>query len=175
MTIQQSPKNENPSTERDRLFAAIGRIVVNFQQIELCVSEALAQALGLPSLENRYIVQASMSFRQKVDLLMELLNRTTDHDFTCSTPLARRALGAAEEFRNGVVHAFWGIDGMGKWIRTKSTLKGKHGFALKTTEADINFLEEASDALVTVRHWEFKNDDSLQIAIDVFSKYHGQA
>lgn len=161
--------------DADRLFAVIGRIVVNFQQVELWVSEALAQALGLSTLENRYVIQAAMSFRQKVDLLMELIGRTTDHDLPCSPAKARQALAAAEEFRNGVVHAFWGTDGMGKWMRTKPSLKGKHGFALRTTDADISFLEEAADAIATVRDWEFEDDDALQTAIQVFRKYHGQA
>ncbi|MBI3228721.1 MAG: hypothetical protein HYZ45_00580 [Burkholderiales bacterium] len=161
--------------ETQRLFAAIGKIVVRFQQMELWVSEALAGALELPTLENRYVIQAAMGFRQKVDLLMELIGRKEKHGLPCSLAKARQALSVAEEFRNGVVHAFWGYEGLGKWSRSKSSLKGKHGYVLRSTEADVSFLEDAADALKTITEWEFNDDASLQKAIDFLGKYHGQA
>lgn len=171
-------KNEHTNNlvaETDALFNVIGRVVVKFQQIELWVSEALAVQLGFPALENRYVFQAAMSFRQKVDLLMELLNRKSKRTFPCSISVAQRALGAAEEFRNGVVHAFWGVNGLGKWERVKPSIKGKHGFVLRTKEADLMYLEKAVAALATVRDWEIKDDTSLQEAIEIFTMYHGQA
>lgn len=125
----------NLVAETDALFNVIGRVVVRFQQIELWVSEALAVQLGFSALENRYLLQAAMSFRQKVDLLMELLNRKFDSGLPCSISVAQRALGAAENFRNGVVHAFWGVNGLEKWERAKPSIKGKHGFVLRTKAA----------------------------------------
>lgn len=175
LPMQPSASSVTLISETDRLFAVIGRIVVSFQQIELWVSEALSEALGLSAMENRYVVQSAMSFRQKVDLLMELLARSVDLELPCSLPVARRALGSAEEFRNGVVHTFWGIGGMGKWVRTKPSLKGKHGFVLRTSEADLPYLEEAADALTVARDWEIEDDNALSSAIEVFSRYHGQA
>lgn len=163
------------AAETDALFNVIGKVVVRFQQIELWVSEALAVQLGFSTLENRYLFQSAMSFRQKVDLLMELLNRKSGNDLPCSISVAQRALGVAEDFRNGVVHAFWGVNGLGKWERTKPSIKGNRGFVLRSKAADLRYLEKAVEALATVRDWELHDDAKLQAAIDVFSLCHGQA
>ena len=61
--------------DKNRLFTAIGSVVVRFQQIELWQSEILAKQLALDVLNDRYVLMASMSFKQKIDLLMVLCKR----------------------------------------------------------------------------------------------------
>jgi hypothetical protein len=152
--------------DRDRLFAVIGRIVVQFQPIELWLSEALASQIGMKALDDRFTVIAAMSYRQKVDLLFALVPRTEKTIPSGDFGLARRALNVAEEYRNTVVHSVWSVAN-GTWVRSKSTLRTKAGFSLKHVEVDIDQMEAAAAALRTVMEWEMRQAADLENAISL--------
>lgn len=157
------------ATERDQLFAAIGHIVVNFQQVELWLAEALTSVLSLKVLEDRHIISSSMSFRQKVDLMAELYPRKKTHYYGVEIKLIKKALHTAEEFRNRIVHSVWSVESPGKWVRVKSNIKGRNGFSLVTTAASIAHLEAAAKALLIIREWELSDAESLESAISILS------
>lgn len=84
--------------DQTRLFRAIGHIVVRFQDMELWVSEILAELFNLEPLNDRYAVMSAMSFRQKVDLMVTLYPRMWGNKLNVDIDLVRRALFTAEEF-----------------------------------------------------------------------------
>ncbi|HZW11979.1 MAG TPA: hypothetical protein VFF81_02145 [Noviherbaspirillum sp.] len=153
----------------DHLLKAIGDVVVSFQQIELWISEALAKDLGLKVLEERYLVLSAMSFRQKVDLLMELFPRKRMHMRGVDMALVRKAFRAAEEYRNTIVHSVWAVDGDRGWTRNKGSLRKKSGFSVVSETAQVEALEAAAAALRTVRDWEIAEAQQLEDAIRVLS------
>ncbi|WP_297808595.1 hypothetical protein [uncultured Methylophaga sp.] len=157
------------AAEQDQLFAAIGHIVVNFQQVELWLAEALTSVLSLRVLEDRHIISSAMSFRQKVDLMAELYPRKKTHEYGVEIKLIKKALNTAEEFRNRIVHSVWAVEFPGKWVRVKSNIKGRNGFSLVTTPASIAHLEAAAKALLTIREWELTNTENLESAISILS------
>lgn len=151
--------------EQDRLFVAIGRVVVNFQQMELWLAEALTSVLELHVLEDRHLVSSSMSFRQKVDLLAVLYERKKVRCPSANIELVKKALYAAEEFRNRVVHSLWAVD-QGEWVQIKASLRSKSGFDLMTNSVDITQLEAAAAALVIIKEWEIRDESMLRGALD---------
>ncbi len=151
--------------DRDRLFAAIGHVVVSFQQAELMVSEILAGLLGLDLLQDRYAVMSAMSFRQKVDLLATLFPTKAKNHSGADIEQARRALYAAEEFRNRVVHSVWAVcESEGTWIREKGNLKGRKGFSKQSVNVDIAELEAAAESIRVIKDWYFVSSTSLEAA-----------
>ena len=163
------------TAERDRLFAAIGCVVVNFQQVELWLAESLASVLSLKVLEDRHVISSAMSFRQKVDLVAELYPRKKTHDQGVEMKLIKKALYTAEEFRNRIVHSLWAVESPGKWVRIKGSIKGKDGFSLLTTAANISQLEAAATALLAIREWELNDAATLQAAIGVLGNQYADA
>ena len=169
---------ETPSlttVERERLFAAIGHVVVNFQQVELWLAESLASVLSLKVLEDRHVISSAMSFRQKVDLVAELYPRKKTHHHGVEMKLIKKALYTAEEFRNRIVHSLWAVESPGKWVRIKGSIKGKDGFSLLTTAANISQLEAAATALLAIREWELNDAATLQAAIGVLGNQYPDA
>ena len=153
------------TAERDQLYSVIGRIVVNFQQVELWLSEALSSVLSLKSLEDRHTILSAMSFKQKVNLMAELYPRKNTHAYGVEMKLIKKALNTAEEFRNRIVHSIWAVEVPGKWVRVKGNIKGKNGFNKVTIAANIPHLEAAADALLIIREWELNKTESLEVAI----------
>lgn len=167
--INMSPQSQL-SEDTDRLFRAIGRVVVQFQLLELWVAEALSSKLSMKSETDRHLISASMSYRQKVDLLFELYARHGQPSSTFNHVIAKKALISAEEFRNRIVHSLWSVQGEPRqWARTKANLRGRDGFALKTSPAKANFLEEAASAMNKIRAWEEVNESELNEAIRLLS------
>lgn len=163
------------ASERDRMFSAIGHIVVNFQQVELWLAEILASVLSLRVLEDRHVISSAMSFRQKVDLVVELYPRKKVHDQGVEMSLIKKSLYAAEEFRNRVVHSLWAVHAPGKWVRIKSSIKGRRGFALSTSAVNVGQLEVAAAALLVIREWELIDAVSLQEAVDALGNQNSDA
>lgn len=149
---------------RDRLFRAIGATVVEFQFVELWVAEALTGLLQLKVLEDRHVVLAAMSYKQKVDLLCELFPRKRKHEQGVAMTVARGALYSAEEYRNKIVHSVWAVEGDKGWVRTKGSIKRKDGFALATDGANLRALEAGVVALKMIRDWELLDEKRLRHA-----------
>lgn len=161
------------SEDTDHLFRAIGRVVVQFQLLELWVAEALSSKLSMKSENDRHLVSAAMSYRQKVDLLFELYARHGQPSSSFNHVIAKKALVTAEEFRNRIVHSLWSVKGEKgeprQWVRTKANLRGRDGFVLKASPAQANLLEEAASAMTKVRAWEEGNESALNEAIRLLS------
>jgi hypothetical protein len=89
------------------IYSGIGKIIVTFQQIEMWLSQVLTGMLLLKDKTDQHLVSAAMSYRQKVDLMVELYNkRKPKFGGAASLATIRKALCTAEEFRNRIVHSF---------------------------------------------------------------------
>lgn len=165
--------------DSERLFSAIGRVVVAFQLLELWVAEALSAALNMSSEDDRHLVSAAMSYKQKVDLLFELYARHGTSNPRVKVAITKRAMLAAEEFRNRVVHSVWavtpGVESSKHWVRTKASLRGRSGFELTRRLAQAKLLEEAATAMNHVRAWEEGNENELLEAIKTLSSLEPDA
>lgn len=182
----QGPRNAlNPHSLRmttsnlvdqtDALFRAIGQTVVRFQQVEQWLAEELALLLRMRDKEDQYLVSAAMSFKQKVDLLVEIFpKRSVRHPRlpVVNIDEVRKALYAAEEFRNRVVHSFYAVEcgDSSKWIRMKGSLRGRAGFSLNSVDANIKTFDECNGALAVIREWSLKEPEILRAAIAVLNK-----
>lgn len=166
MTISESSSLQDNSA---RLFCALGRVVVTFQLLELWVAEALSKSLGLLELDDRHLVSAAMSYRQKVELLIELYARHGQPNPAVTLDITKRALLVAEEFRNRAVHSVWAVRESNNWVRMKSSLRGKNGFDLRIRPAEVSLLEDASNAMNEIRAWEFCDESQIIRAIHVLS------
>ena len=128
--------------------------------------------------EDQYLVSAAMSFKQKVDLLVEIFPRRTERhpklpkiDITD----ARKALYAAEEYRNRVVHSFYAVEcgeDSSRWLRMKGSLRGSRaGFSLNSVEANVHIFEECNDALAIIREWGLKEPEIIRMATATLVKH----
>lgn len=156
--------------QTDRLYMAIGRVVVEFQFVENITAECLASLMRMRGHEDQQRVAAAMSFRQKVELLCDLYPRRKDAQWPdVEIGIARKSLFAAEEFRNAVVHSFWHVSGLDalKWMRSKSTLRTSAGLKITAGEANMACIESGSKALYMVRDWYLGDSVSLKKASKV--------
>lgn len=152
-----------------RLFHAIGHAVVLFQQVEQWLAEELAILLRMREREDQYLVSAAMSYKQKVDLLVELYPKRRNARLPeVDISSVRRALYAAEEYRNRVVHSFWAVEcgDTSRWKRIKGSLKGRKGFSMHSTDADIRSLEECNEALQIICQWSVSTSEELALATE---------
>ena len=168
----------NLAEQTEALFRAIGHAVVRFQQVEQRLAEELALLLRMREREDQYLVSAAMSFKQKVDLLVEIFPRRTERhpklpkiDITD----ARKALYAAEEYRNRVVHSFYAVEcgeDSSRWLRMKGSLRGSRaGFSLNSVEANVHIFEECNDALAIIREWGLKEPEIIRTATATLVKH----
>lgn len=163
------------SLQTEKLHAAIGCVVVQFQFVESIVAECLASLVRMREQEDIHRISAAMSFRQKVDLLCDIYPSRKHVQWPdIDIRVTRKSLFAAEEFRNAVVHSFWHIAGMApKWMRTKATLRTSAGLKVASGEADITCLESGARAIYTVRDWYLGDSAALDSAAKVLKKCTG--
>ena len=162
--------------QTDALLRAIGHTVVRFQQVEQWLAEELALLLRMREKEDQYLVSAAMSFKQKVDLLTEIFPRRAErHPNLPQVEVVdvRKALYAAEEYRNRVVHSFYAVEcgDSSKWVRMKGSLRGRAGFSLNSVDANVQIFEECNSALGVIRDWSLKEPEALREATAVLVKH----
>ncbi|MFZ2277409.1 MAG: hypothetical protein WAW39_06410, partial [Prosthecobacter sp.] len=119
------------------------------------------------------IVASAMSYRQKVDLMVELhKKRNPKYGGTASLHTIRRALFTAEEFRNRIVHSFWAIEcgETDRWVRIKASLRGKSGLNIISKNAEYLDFEECDKALMKIREWMIASEEGLVSAIQILEK-----
>ena len=152
--------------ETNRLYMAIGRSVVMFQSIEYTLGDILRSILQMREPEDRHRIVAAMSFRQKVDLVSDIYPaRKKPLMPTVEMEYARKALMAAEEFRNSVVHSFWFVDlDSEHWVRSKPSLRSRQGLKLTLDKANIESIENGNKALCKVSLWYLGMSNELQAA-----------
>lgn len=166
----------NLLNQTDALLRAIGYTVVRFQQIEQWLAEELALLLRMREKEDQHLVAAAMSYKQKVDLLVEIFPRRTERPPNLpkvEVADVRRALYAAEEYRNRVVHSFYAVEcgDSSKWIRMKGSLRGRGGFSLNSVNANVQIFEECNNALGVIREWSLRDPETIREATAVLDKY----
>jgi hypothetical protein len=166
----------NLSDQTEALYRAIGHTVVRFQQVEQWLAEELAVLLRMREKEDQYLVSAAMSFKQKVDLLVEIFpRREARHPNLPKVDVAdvRKALYAAEEFRNRVVHSFYAVEcgDPSRWVRMKGSLRSRAGFSLNSVDANVHIFEECNKALGVIREWSLKEPEAVRAATATLSKH----
>jgi hypothetical protein len=119
--------------------------------------------------DDQYLVSASMSYRQKVDLIVQIYPRKPNRLKTLpplDIDVARKALYAAEEYRNRVVHSFYAVEcgDTNRWVRIKGSLRGRAGFSLNSTEVNVQIFNECNEALHVIRGWMLETDERLTSA-----------
>lgn len=116
-----------------------------------------------------------MSFKQKVDLLVETFPRRAERHPKfpkVDVTEVRKALYAAEEYRNRVVHSLYSVEcsDSPKWVRMKGALRGRAGFSLNSVDANVQIFEECNNALGVIREWSLKTPEALSEATAVLNK-----
>ena len=162
--------------QTEALFRAIGHTVVRFQQVEQWLAEELAVLLRMREKEDQYLVSAAMSFKQKVDLLVEIFPRRAErHPKLPKVDVAdvRKALYAAEEFRNRVVHSFYAVEcgDPSRWVRMKGSLRSRAGFSLNSVDANVHIFENCNEALGVIREWSLKEPEAIRAATTTLTKH----
>lgn len=142
LTFVKHMSESNLVDQTDALLRAIGHTVVRFQQVEQWLAEELALLLRMREKDDQYLVSAAISFKQKVDLLVEIFPRRAERHPNLpkvDVTEVRKALYAAEEYRNRVVHSFYAVecDDSRKWVRMKGALRGRSGFSLNSVDANV--------------------------------------
>jgi len=169
--------NDNLVEQTEALLRAIGHTVVRFQQVEQWLAEELAILLRMREREDQYLVSAAMSFKQKVDLLVQMFPRRAERNPKLPIVVitdVRKALYVAEEYRNRVVHSFYGVEcgeDNSRWIRMKGSLRGCAGFSMNSVKTNIEIFEECNDALAVIREWSLKEPEAIRIATATLSKH----
>jgi hypothetical protein len=155
-------------TNTQRLKTGIGDVVINFQFLEYELSEILSRALGFKNQDDAHRIGAAMSFKQKLNLYCELYaERDNKGAIKVDILTVRKAMAAAEEFRNSVVHSFWHVSGNKDivWMRTKSNIASKSGLKISAGVADIRKLEAGVECLKIIRGWYLGDTKELEKAI----------
>lgn len=145
------------------LFESIGKIVVEFQQVEHIVAEVLATLLQMPHPTDTHRITAAMSYGQKIDLMCDLyLERSDPRWAVVDLQVVRNALKAAEEFRNTVVHSHWYVAGtQPNWMRTKANIRSKSRLNVVTGQVNLNALVEGAEVLYILKDWYIGETESL--------------
>lgn len=159
--------------QTNELFFAIGETVVLFQQVEQWLAEELALLLRMRDKDDQYLVSAAMSYKQKVDLLIALFPKRSHRLPVQSVGDVRKALYAAEDYRNRVVHSFYAIECGDelRWLRLKGSLKGRAGFSLNSNDANVQIFKECNSALRTIGQWSFAEPVLLRQATETLQKH----
>lgn len=174
-----STTSQDVVEQTEALYRAIGHAVVRFQQVEQWLAEYLALLLHMREREDQYLVSAAMSFKQKVDLLVEIFPRHSQRDPKLpdiNIGDVRKALYKAEEYRNRVVHSFYSVEcgeNNLRWVRMKGSLRSRAGFSLNTVDANIHIFEECNDALKIICEWCLQESEAIRSATNVLEKHMG--
>ena len=140
VTKSLKERRKRLSTKRNNIALWIGRLVMCFNELEAELAKALAEQLGQASPEIADMINASMSYSQKADLLAALLLRqfAGNRNQTELVKRVLRALSLAEQYRNSICHSHWsepgGWDSLFSSDILKRKLKTKGGKGLTVSQ-----------------------------------------
>ena len=169
--LSSRSRQQTLSAKLNRLSLWLGRLVIAFNNLEYALAyevtyeliELMGQEeskakhpLGLISPTQRRIsdsglndmVMASMSFGQKLDLLVALSLKK----FPGPTKqekhirLIAAALSEAEEYRNKMLHSVWTED-FADYSQVKARTKGRKGLKIQKANTNIPHIQEAIKAI----------------------------
>lgn len=161
---------DNGLADKERLFRAIGWVVVEFQKTERVFSEVLASHLGLNDEQRRDIILGAFSFGQKVALYAALSRVDVTNEKEAAIDIVCSYLRTAEEFRNKIVHADYYVV-IGKkatfmrWVHKKVSVKGDKGLKMHRQIVNIRDIEECAAIM---------GDMSLTAPVCLLLLAHGQ-
>jgi hypothetical protein len=90
------------------LLEALGRLVTEFNTLELWLSIMIGVLLGVPDQETAQIVTGKLLFKPKLDMFQALLHHREPKQIATTDRLIKR-LEAIATTRNELVHGIWGI------------------------------------------------------------------
>jgi hypothetical protein len=130
----------------DDYLRAIGRITVNFSQLETYVSFTIWNLLGTDQRLARVCI-ARTSFQNQLHLLASLAReRMTQQEVKQVDEFIKKA-SDAELQRNDITHSSWGTDiGAGAVSRSKETI-GRRGFSYRFQRVGARDLEKVADLI----------------------------
>jgi hypothetical protein len=148
---------EERTGEADAFSAAIGRVVLNFSELESRLTVALSKIHGLDE-ETGQILTCEISFNDKVDMLastvrhrgekMTFYNESVDA-IDMFSELATLCL-KAKELRDQVMHSSWTYLSDRKSRRRRVTAKAMEGLYVDEEDVDANYLLDIADFVCNV-------------------------
>ena len=172
--LSDPARKQQLSVKLDDLSLWLGRLVIAFNNLEHAlaheVSLELFRVLGQeesistdsPDWTSRAfrrvddtgvhnMIMASMSFRQRLDLLTALsLKKFPDNARQGKhIHLIAKALSDADDFRNRMVHSIWTED-FEDYSRIKAGIKGRNGLKIQKANANIPHIQQAVEAIKTL-------------------------
>ena len=150
MTIYAS--EEGPPEEA--IYAALGRLIYSFTQLEASLLNAIATALG--DTDEAEIVVAGMNFRQAVDRFSVLYSRLEDIEFDGGLPAFCSTLSTLNNERNREIHSNWGFWGSGEPLRAKKSLRRNQGVAFSVESVNPEHLVELAARMSTAAETVYK-------------------
>ncbi len=156
---QDSTSYEDRVGPPEALMAVIGRISMNFQELEDELSNRIIQLLDVET-EVGEVITAELSYKNKVNLFASIFYKLGD-SFEFSYPVENlekeyfkellKALNKCEELRNQILHSRIIKDWRTKQlVRKKTTAKAKNGLIKKNEKVDIPYMFNIADYIIGI-------------------------
>jgi len=150
---------EERTGDPDSFSAGIGRIVLNFSELETQISNGIVKCLELDE-ERGHIVTSEISFKNKVHILSSLVkhlsgqwkfNVVNRDSLKCWEKIEKQCF-RAEEKRNQIMHSEWAGPYLRdlKADRIKYSAKSKTGLKKKIEPIDSGGMLDIADYIITV-------------------------
>jgi hypothetical protein len=150
---------EERTGDPDSFSAGIGRIVLNFSELEAQISRGIVKCLELDEKRGR-IVTAEISFKNKVYILSSLIKHLSgqwkfnvgDNDTLKCWEKIEKQCFRAEEKRNQIMHSEWAGPYLRdlKANRIKYSAKAKSGLKKQIEPIDSGGMLDIADYIITV-------------------------
>ena len=134
---------------REDYLKAIGRIVVNFQNVETLLSLCTWSLIGAEQ-QVGMIITAQLSFSRLCDLFASLVrHRFGSSELTDDSDALMKRAAQLEEKRNAILHSLWVVDEnqSDKVSRFKITANRLKGLKQQLPAVDVEELNNIADAL----------------------------
>ena len=136
----------------DDVLKAIGRIAVEFNLLELCISAAVNGAFFLEyKLEVAEIFLAELPTKSRVAILFSLLRESNnDERIIGEIDSLIKRYSEAEQIRNRYLHSRWSPAGEGEADTSKSSAKPKRGYQTANETLSAAEIHKAADKFHTL-------------------------
>ena len=125
-------------------YDALGRLAVNFSELEDALAEAIASLLRADKGASD-IVTSGLSFRRKLDLLNSLYRRDQRDDLDQFRELVALC-GKAEDLRNRIIHSSWVyLRQLNLIRRRKASVRGNRGYTVDTEDVTASEILDVAD------------------------------
>jgi hypothetical protein len=160
-----APSKEGPPDET--IFAALGRLVYAFTQLEASLLNALVTALG--DTDQAQVVTAGLSFNQALDRFSILYAELAETGDVGNVKDLCLVLSNLNDERNRHIHSNWGFWGSGQPLRARHRLRRNEGLAFTMesvrSEEVLHLAERMHEAASKVYELRRKYLDYRQVRI----------